>query len=167
MKDIPHEVIQRTGMRGLTGTTVAFVVSVLPFFQVELRHTWTEGETYLSAMLLIGTALLVVFEAHYLRFSALSIGRIPEIPDIGRLVGFFLYFFAIGCMVIVSGIIPAVHFLVYASAAIFYANRLLLLYPSNTGKGPSLKDWKRFALVFLVELLVFGIILWFFYFRSV
>lgn len=170
MKDIPHSLIRLKGKSGLIGVTVVFVVSLFPlgsFVYFHSPHFWTQTESSLSIILLIGTVLLVLSEGHHLELWARSDGQIPNrLSDLGHRAGGLLYFVAIGYMVLGAGNFPALHLLIYASAAIFYTNRLLLLYPSNAGESQSQKDWKRFTLLFLVELLIFGILLWFFYFRG-
>ncbi len=170
MKDIPHSLIRSKGKAGLIGVTVVFVVSLFPlgtFVYFHSPHFWTQNETSLSIILLIGTVLLVLSEAYHLKLWARSDGQIPNrLSDLGHRAGDLLYFVAIGSAVLGAGDFPALHLLIYASAAIFYTNRLLLLYPSNAGENQSLKDWKRFTLLFLVEFLVFGILLWFFYFQG-
>ncbi|TET90719.1 MAG: hypothetical protein E3J35_05370 [Methanomassiliicoccales archaeon] len=178
MKDIPRDLLQSKGLFGLVGVTVAFVVSLLPFgtFVVgpELlvegpsAYVWTHTEVSMSVLLFIGITISIVADVLYIWMCARRGCRIREkrfaVPYV---VGFDLYSVAIGYMVLGAGNLPPLHALVYASAAIFYTNRLFLLYPASSKDNLSYRDWTIFASVFLGEMLVFGVLLWLLYFGSV
>lgn len=113
MKGITRDLIQSKGVSGLVGVSVAFVASLIPFgtFVVRLSdHVWTQTETILSVLLMIGITIYVVADVCHIRLCARSSVRILEKRYVVLyMLGFNLYGIAVGCMVLGAGDLPALH----------------------------------------------------------
>jgi hypothetical protein len=171
MKGLSKDLIQFKSITALAGVTVAFVVSILPFGSMLIGPPprgapWTNTEIYSAALVLVGGALLLVSDARHLRLCERSKNRTPKLPDDApHLLGFFLYAVGAGYMIFGAGNMPELHLVVFATAALFCGNRLILL-GGPTKEGPIGREGRIFIAVYLLELVFFGFSLWFLFFRG-
>ena len=172
MKGLSEDLIRFKSITALVGMTAAFLISMLPFGSMlsgppPRGAPWTDTEISTAVLVLIGGALLIVGDARHLRLCGESEnGTIRLRDDVPHFLGFVMYAAGSGYMILGAGNMPELHLIIFATAALFCGNRLLLLRWLAAAQ-PVTREIRIYAIAYLVELGLFGFSLWFLFFRGV